>query len=145
MQRMANPKEDARSADRSAIEERITRNLNLFVEQSKYTQNQIADMSGIPQATLGRYIRGDSAAIPSEALAVLAQVFGRNVGDFYERNPPPPPKDLSNAAPVFLRSRPGVDLTDEDFQDFEALLERVKERRARKLASATSPKKKPEK
>lgn len=115
----------------NAIEERIRRNLAAFIEQSGYSANQVADLAGVPQTTLGRYLRGENA-VSVEYLKPLADVFGRRVDDFYDKEPPPPPADLETARPAFLRSRPGVNLTEEDLADFDAFLERLKSRRAKK-------------
>jgi transcriptional regulator with XRE-family HTH domain len=136
---MASTKENDRGAQRTPMELRIAANLAKFVEQSGYTQNQLADMAGIPQATLGRYMRGESA-IPSEALLAIAPVLGRSVDHFGMANPPPPPTDLSETAPVWLKARPDVDLTAEDLAAWEKFLAGVRERRAKKGVS--SPKKK---
>jgi transcriptional regulator with XRE-family HTH domain len=64
---------DPKSFD--VMEERIRENLVRFLADSGYSQNQLADLSGIPQANLGRYLRGENA-VPAHALAPLAQVFG---------------------------------------------------------------------
>lgn len=143
MQRMASTRENDRAADRSVIEQRIAANLARFVEDSGYSQNQVADMSGIPQATLGRYMRGENAP-PADALGALAQVLGRSVDDFYRRDPPPQKKreQLEEENPMWLRHHPGVDLTEEDLANWEKFISGVKERRAKKL---TVTKKKPEK
>jgi transcriptional regulator with XRE-family HTH domain len=126
----------------NAIEERIRVNLETFIEQSGYSMNQVADLSGIPQASVGRYVRGVNA-ISAEALKALADVFGRSVNDFYERTPPPPPADLQNARPAFLKPRPGVQLSEEDFAEFEEFLTRVQARRAKKSPAKAKPKKRP--
>ncbi len=115
----------------NAMEERIRRNLIKFTEQSGYSANQVADLAGVPQATLGRYIRGENS-VSVEYLKPLADVFGRKVDDFYEKDPPPPPDDIELQRPAFLRARPGVNLTEEDLAEFDAFLERLKSRRAKK-------------
>lgn len=125
------------------MEIRIATNLAKFVAESPYSQNQLADMSGVPQATLGRYIRGESA-VPAEALLAIAPVLGRSVDHFGMAVPPPAPSDLSEAAPVWLKARPDVDLTAEDLAAWEKFLGGLKERRAKKT-STPSPKKKAEK
>jgi transcriptional regulator with XRE-family HTH domain len=115
----------------NAIEERMRVNLETFIKQSGYSTTQVADLSGIPQASVSRYVRGENA-IPADVLKALADVFGRSVNDFYERNPPPAPADLQNARPAFLKPRPGVQFSEEDLHDFEEFLTRVQARRAKK-------------
>lgn len=116
----------------NVMEERLRVNLARFITESGYTANQVADMAGIPQATLGRYVRGENA-ISADVLPSLAAVFGRDIGDFYNANPPPAPQNLEEAQPLFFRARPGVTVTAEDLRDWEEFLEKVKTRRAKKL------------
>lgn len=128
---MAKEKESGEPVRQNPIEERLRVNLLLFLEQSGYSATQVADLSGIAAASLGRYMRGENA-IQADALKSLAEVFGRSIEDFYQREPPPPPKDLQTVQPVFLRARPGVVLTDEDLQDFETLMRKISSRRQKK-------------
>lgn len=114
-------------------EQRIIDNLQRFMKEVPYSQNQIADMSGIPQTNLGRYARGESPP-PASTLEALAAVFGRSISDFYSLNPPPPPP-LENATPVFFRSRPGLDLTREDQQDIQDAIAKIHARHAKKSAA----------
>lgn len=114
-----------------AIEERIRVNLNRFLDESGYSITMAADLAGIPQASLSRYIKGENA-VPSDVLLPLAQVFGRKIEDFYDRAPPPAPKNLEEHAPVFLRSRPGFQLTEEDLSDWNRFLDQIKSRRDKK-------------
>lgn len=130
MQTMAKPR---KSGEReNAIEERMRVNLNRFIEESGYTMTQIADMVGVPQANFGRYTRGEHP-ITAEMLPALAQVFGRSPNDFYLRDPPPAPKDIHDLQPVFLKSRPGFEPTEEDLADWDEFLMRVRARRDKRL------------
>lgn len=106
-------------------------NLRLFIEQSGYSAQEVADLSGITQASLSRYTRGENA-IPGSALPSLAQVLGRKVEDFYDRDPPPIDRDVLARNFLFLKSRPGFEPTEEDLVDFEAFLERARKRREKK-------------
>jgi transcriptional regulator with XRE-family HTH domain len=115
--------------DLSPNEERIRENLVRFIAESGYTQNAIADMSGVPQASLGRYIRGENA-VPADALPMLSEVFGRSIADFFAIDPPP--ADIESAAPVFIRQRPGVTWTAEDQHDADEFLQKLRARRAKK-------------
>lgn len=115
------------SVRKDATEEQIRVNLLRFIDESGYSATSVADLSGIPQATIHRYMHGVNA-VSLSALEPLARVFGRKPGDFFEREPPPPPKNLIETEPVLLRSRPGVKLTPEDFDDFDAFVTRVAER-----------------
>lgn len=140
MQAMAKAKDTDEDLSRgNVMSERIRRNLERFIEESGYSVNQVADLSGVPQATLGRWVRGENA-VSLPYLRPLADVFGRRTDDFYEADPPPPPPDLESRRPVFLRSRPGVELTEDDFADFEVFLEKVKTRRAKKTSLPTKKK-----
>ncbi|MGN6107078.1 MAG: helix-turn-helix domain-containing protein [Kofleriaceae bacterium] len=117
--------------DLDQIEELIRKNLILFREQANLSQAQLADLSGVPMANLGRYERGDNA-VPASTLGALSHVFGRSVADFYQENPPPPPPE-DDLPPVFYRVRPGVVLTP----DQQAIIQRAfdevsRERRALK-------------
>jgi len=130
MQAMAKPR---KSGEReNATEERLRINLNRFIEESGYTMTQIADMIGEPQANFGRYARGEHP-LTANMLPALSQVFGRSPNDFYERDPPPAPKDVHERQPLFLKSRPGFQPTDEDMIDWEEFLTRVRARRDKKI------------
>lgn len=115
----------------NALEERLRVNLNRFIAQSGYSAQQVADLSGITQASLSRYTRGENA-LQADALLPLAQVFGRSVEDFYDRDPPPVDKEALEKNFLFLKSRPGFEPTEEDLADFEAFLERARKRREKK-------------
>lgn len=111
--------------------ETIRRNLNAFIEQSGYSQNQVADMSGIPQASFGRYLRGDHA-IPVDYIPILSVVFGVDPGDFYAAKPPS--VNIDGACPVLFKSRPGAELDADDWKDIEEIQSRMMARRAKKTA-----------
>lgn len=131
MQLMAKTEEPVQA---NAREEKIRRNLVRFVEESGYSQVQVADLAGMPQATLRRYMIGENA-IPADVLEPLAAVFGRNEGDFFQDNPPPAPKnlqDIDEVSPLFLKSRPGFEPTKEDLEEFQRFLDGVRSRREKK-------------
>lgn len=112
-------------------EEMIRRNLQSFIAETEYSETAIADMAGIPQANLHRYASGKSK-IPAAALGELARVFGRPVGDFFLRIPPPAPSEKPITAKVWLKTAPDFDLTKEDVVDYESFLERMRTRREKK-------------
>lgn len=111
-------------------EERARERLEQFIEEIGYSVTQVADLAGIPQANLARYVKGDSA-IPLDALQPLADVFGRSPNDFISPTPGPKP-DPSTLAPVLMRARPGVVVTAEDLADYEEMLARIAARRTKK-------------
>lgn len=118
--------------DLEPIDDLMRRNLVRFIDESGYSQLQVADMAGIPQANLGRYCRGENA-VPANILPVLATVFGRTVSDFFASEPPP--GDIESAPPVFLKRRPGATWTDEDQRDADEFLERLRSRRLKKKST----------
>lgn len=115
------------------IEERLRVNLLRFIAESGYSDVQVADLSGITQASLSRYKRGENS-IPSDALKRLAELFGRSIEDFYQREPPKPPprEEAASRFPFFLRSRPEIQITEEDIDDWNEFLEKARKRRAKK-------------
>src|ERR1043165_10082961 len=117
-------KSDESPVRTNAREEGVRRNLEMFITKSGYSVTQVADLAGIPQATLARYVQGKNA-ISIEALMPLAEVLGReSVDDFF--NPDPPRQktaaELEAAQPMFARSRPGFEPTEEDLADFQELV-----------------------
>jgi transcriptional regulator with XRE-family HTH domain len=131
MQRMAKVRETPTPVRMNPTEEKIRRNLVRFIAESGYSQNQVADMSGVPQANLGRYVRGESA-ISVDAIELLADVFARPAGDFYLDEPPPPPKDLAIVRPVFWRGRPGDDFDAEERRILDAANAEISAHRRKK-------------
>lgn len=107
----------------------IRSNLERFIAESGYSVTMVADLSGIPQASLGRYVKG-THALPAEYIQPLAEVFGRAPGDFYTAAPPP--ADKSTLLPVMFRSRPDVHLTQEDQKDIDELKSKLLARRKKK-------------
>jgi transcriptional regulator with XRE-family HTH domain len=127
-------KSDESPARLNAREERARRNLVKFVEDSGYAVTTVADLSGISQASLTRYMNGKSP-LPFDALQPLADVLGReSILDF--QNPDPPRQrtmaELEAAQPMFARARPGFEPTEEDLQDFQEYLKKVQSRREKK-------------
>lgn len=135
MHAMAKVKEsDEGSARANPVEERARLNLCQFIRDSGYTATQVADLAGMPQANLGRYMRGDSA-LSLDVLPRLAEVLGRDSTDDFFKPDPPRQKtaaELGEAQPIFAKARPGFSLTEEDLIDFKQYLERVRSRREKK-------------
>ncbi len=131
MDPVASPKDSDPPVRTNALEERLRVNLIEFIKESGYTASQVADLAGIAQASLGRYTRGENA-LQADVLKPLAEVFGRTIEDFYDREPPPPKPDLATKHPLFLRSRPGFEPTEEDLKDWDEFLDRVRSRRGTK-------------
>lgn len=109
----------------------IHKNLVKFIEESGYSLNVVADLSGITQASLGRYVRGENDP-PASALKPIADALGRTVDDFYQDNPPPPKADKDD---LFFRSRPDAVLSEE-------IMKEVREFLAKKNAELRDLKKK---
>lgn len=133
MQPVAKTDEESTPVRADAVEERLRINLIRFIKESGYSDVQVADLSGIAQASLGRYKRGENA-IPSDALKRLAELFGRSTEDFYQREPPraPPREEAVARLPFFLRARPEINITEADIEDFNEFLEKARKRRAKK-------------
>lgn len=115
-------------------EERVRANLEAFVEASGYTPTQVADMAGVPQANVSRYLAGKSA-IPSDALPAFARALGRkSIDDFYSTAPPRQrtKEELARDEPIIGKPRPGYDPTDEDFADINATITKVAGRAGKK-------------
>lgn len=120
------------------MEERIRLNLTKFVAESGYSVNQIADTLGIPQASFGRYMRGENA-VPATLLKPLADFFGRRTDDFFEEAPPPP--DPARMDDLFLKTRPDAEIDDEVLREVHAELAKANQRlRQLKLKSTKKPK-----
>lgn len=118
----------------NAREERARKNLERFIDESGYSVTQVADMAGIAQANLGRYVNGKSP-IPIDALIPLAEVLGRDsIEDFF--NPEPPKQktkdELASAQPMFARARPGFEPTEEELAEIRETLQRIQSRREKK-------------
>ena len=97
------------------LEEVVRRNVIAFREEAGLSQADAADVSGVPVYNLSRYERGETRNIPATVLHVLAEAYGRNVGDFYEPDPPPPAK-LEERPAIFLRSRPDTAIDQEVYE-----------------------------
>ena len=136
MQAMAKAREnDDESPKRlDAREERARVNLAKFIADAGYSVTQVADLAGIPQANLARYVSGKSA-LQIDALQPLADVLGRrSVNDFFDPKPAPQltGAELEAVQPIFAKSRPGFNPTEEDIADFQEYVAKVKARRAKK-------------
>lgn len=132
-------KSDESPARLNAREERARKNLERFVEESGYSVTQVADLSGIAQANVSRYINGKSP-LPLDALQPLADVLGRDPGDFLLVDPPQQKtkEQLEQAQPMFARARPGFEPTEEDLADFQEYIRRVQSRREKKAKPKSS-------
>lgn len=136
LQAVAKTKETDESPVRlSAYEERARINLNAWIEASGYSVTKVADLAGIPQANLARYTKG-IGPIPLDVLQPLADLFGRaSIDDFKNPNPSRPltGDELLARQPMFAKSRPGFDPTEEDLADFREYVAKVQARREKKL------------
>lgn len=126
-------KNDESPVRTNAHEERLRRNLDRFIEDSGYSTTQVADMTGIAQASLARYRTGQSP-VPVDALPPLADALGRSVEEFFSTNPAPQrtKEQLAAAQPMFARSRPGFEPTEEDLAELAAVFQRIQSRRDKK-------------
>lgn len=139
MQAMAKARENDESPARlNAREERIRANLEAFIKASGYTPTQVADLAGVPQANISRWLSGKSA-IAIDALPALRDALGRDsIDDFFSPSPPPQrtKEELAIAQPMFGKARPGFDPSEEDLADFREYLEKVRKRREKKKGKA---------
>lgn len=135
MQCVTKSKESDESPVRpNAQEERARINLARFIEESGYSVTEVADMTGIPQASLARYVNGKSP-LPLDAMQPLANALGRgSLDDFQDRNPPRQRtrEELEAAQPIFAVPRPGFHPTEDDLIDFQEYLRKVQARRDKK-------------
>lgn len=136
LQAVAKTKESDESPMRlDAIQERARLNLEAWIEASGYSVTQVADLAGIPQASLGRYVNGKSP-VPFEHMPALAEVFGREtIADFSDPTPTRPltGEELLLKQPMFAKARPGLALSEEDRIEFKKYVAGVEARRAKKL------------
>jgi len=133
MQVMAKPKESAEKP--TARQERIRNNLIRFIEESGYSATEVADMAGITQSSLGRWMRGDVMSIPAESLRPLADALGRTSIEEFDMLDPPRQRtrdELLLAQPVYGKSRPGYEATEEDLADYQEYVRKVQARRDKK-------------
>lgn len=115
-------------------EERARLNLVAWIEASGYSVTQVADLAGIPQANLARYVTGKSP-VPFEHMPAIADVFGRESIDDFRRADIAPPltaAQLEAKQPMFAKHRPGFVPTEEDIADFHEYVRRVQARREKK-------------
>jgi len=132
---VAKSRETDESPERlSAQEERARANLDAWIEASGYTATQVADLAGIPQASLARWLAGKHA-IPYGALRPLADALGRESIEEFEMPSPPRQRtkeELALLMPVLGKHRPGAEPTKEDLDDYREYLRRVQSRREKK-------------
>jgi transcriptional regulator with XRE-family HTH domain len=113
-------------------EDLIRKNLIKFREESGLSRAQLAELSGVPEKNIVRYEHGDTG-IPAAVLLAIAHVFGRQAGDFYLANPPPPPKPDELPA-LFFRARPGVAIPDDILEEVREAIDRANQKlRTKKL------------
>lgn len=101
-----------KAADTEA--ELVRSNLVKFREEAELSQAEAADLSGVALDNLRRYETGTTTTIPGVVLRGLALAYGHAMEDFYLEEPPP--ARLGEAPVFFLRTRPGVDI-DQDIYD----------------------------
>lgn len=126
--------DDESPARTNARQEIARRNLENWIVQSGYSVTEVADMAGIPQANLARYVNGKSA-IRVDVLQPLADVLGRASTHEFQMTDPPKQRhrdELEIAQPMFAKSRPGFEPTEQDLKDFQDYLAKVQSRRAKK-------------
>lgn len=117
------------------FEERARQRLKSWIDASGYSVTEVADLAGIPQANLARYVSGKSP-VPLSKMEDLAAVFGRkSTADFTSEtcDRPLTRPELDAAQPMFAKHRPGFVPTAEDLADFQEYVRRVQARREKKL------------
>jgi transcriptional regulator with XRE-family HTH domain len=118
----------------SAREERARANVERWIATSGYTITQVADLAGIPQASLARWLTGKHP-IPYDAFQPLADALGReSLEDFSSPSPPRQrtKEELALLMPVIGKHRPGAEPTQEDIDDYRDYLRKVQGRREKK-------------
>ena len=138
MQAVAKAKESDESDESpvrlNAREERARANLEKWIDASGYSATQVADLAGIPQANLARWLAGKHP-IPLDALRPLADALGReSIEDFESANPPRQRtmEELALILPVLGKHRPGANPTAEDLDDYREYVRKVQGRREKK-------------
>ena len=109
-------------------------NLKRFREESKLSQADASDLSGVPVDAIRRYEGGITAVVPGTVLKQLADVYGHPVDHFWESHPPP--AKVEERATYFLRTMPGAvvdaDVDRELRQAIERANTKIRARKARK-------------
>lgn len=134
MQAVAKAKEDESPIRLDVYQERMRRNLERFIKASGYSVTEVADLAGIPQANLARWVAGKSKIDPG-ALRPLAEALGRaSIDDFDSLDPPRQRTraELAEDEPMMSKARPGYSPTEQDIADFNEALRRVQSRREKK-------------
>lgn len=70
----------------------IRMNCKRFRDEAGWTQQELADRSGLAVASIARYEapkQSRQSTPDRDALAALARAFNRDVGHFYMKEPPP--------------------------------------------------------
>lgn len=95
-------------------QEIIRKNMAMFRKQTKMSQADVSNLSGVRLANLQRYEKGKTTTIPFHVIEALAHVYGRGLEDFSNPVPPAPPR--LEDMPIFtLQARPGSKYDQETF------------------------------
>ena len=111
-------------------DEIVRRNLIRFREEAGLSQAQSGDLSGVPVDAIRRYETGITQTVPGTALMELAKVYGHAVDDFFMLEPPK--GKLDEAPNIFLRTRPGVEIDMDIYNEIQALIEKANKVRGKK-------------
>lgn len=106
--------------------EQIRKNLLKFRDEAGYSRAELADMSGYGEKAIQRYESGENE-IPALAVYAFAEALGRDPGDFFRADPPPPPNPEDLPA-LIVRVRPGATVSDEVIAEVREMIREVNER-----------------
>lgn len=115
-------------------DEIVRRNLVKFREDAKLSQAQAGDLSGVPVDAIRRYETGVTATVPGTVLSELAKLYGQTVDAFFM--PDPPKAKLEEAPAIFMRTRPGVEIDQDTYDQIRRIIDEANE----KLRSKKKPK-----
>ncbi len=73
----------------SALAQTIHRNLLAFMKQRAFNNPELSTRSGVSIGSVMKYVTGARTPKPDQ-LAKLAEALGRDPGDFFLEQPPPP-------------------------------------------------------
>ena len=98
----------------------VRTNLVRFREERGLSIAEASDLSGVAEANLGRYERGETKAIPFAAIVALAKIYGHSVDDFTKSEPPPAQLD---DVPIYVvhAARSDARFSEDDFEKLRRL------------------------
>ena len=111
-------------------DEIVLQNLKNFRAEAKLTQEDAAQLSGVPIDNLRRYENGKTQKIPGAVLKSLAEIYGHTVEHFFQEKPPA--ADFSNVPKFYLKSHPAVVADESTIANVESAIAEGNTRRGKK-------------